>query len=387
MKHIIYILGIVTMLVGLVSCGNQDGGKKFNPTERQSSLTDAERSEAIAAKRAALQLNIDTLLYSHGVKFSVIRPKAQGEDITDGVADRISTRLLEIACQNGISGAGISPFVLGVEIAQTGRAATGTAPQKMTVKYNFTFKVVNTASSDVYATLSQEVVGVGNSFEEANMNVAQNIQNTPQIQKMLQTASDRIIKWYSENLPTLKSQVSSAEGEGNYALALALVESVPQQATVAFQYASQQQPALLKKLQQQHASETLAALRGAIAEAGDEFSPVVAGCLKMVPSGTPEANQANTLYDAYQKRLRDKADADNRRQELEAKLAHETELAQIEADKLKCKYEQMANAKAMEKAMRYESDQRNKGFWAKLGDRIISGIDHITNGSESDDWD
>jgi hypothetical protein len=53
---------------------------------------------------------------------------------------------------------------------------------------------------------------------------------------------------------------------------------------------------------------------------------------------------------------------------------------------MKCKYEQMANAKAMEKAMRYESDQKNKGFWSKLGDRIISGIDSYNDKASESDW-
>ena len=39
--------------------------------------------------------------------------------------------------------------------------------------------------------------------------------------------------------------------------------------------------------------------------------------------------------------------------------------------------ESMANAKAMERAMRAESDARNKSFWGKLGDRVLSGIDAI----------
>jgi hypothetical protein len=77
-------------------------------------------------------------------------------------------KLLQIASQNGISGVGSYNFVFGAEITETGRAATSTTPQKMTVKYEYTFKVLNTVSGDVYATSTQEVLGVGNSFVEAN---------------------------------------------------------------------------------------------------------------------------------------------------------------------------------------------------------------------------
>ena len=152
MKRIYNIIGIALMAVAIMSCGGQQKqGTKFQPKERESSMSDSERKAAIAQKKAELGgLNLDTLLYSHGVKFSIVQPKVQGEDITQDIADRIVMKMLQIACQNGISGLGTNPgFVLGTEIAQTGRAATATTPQKMTVKYDLTFKVMNTVTGDV----------------------------------------------------------------------------------------------------------------------------------------------------------------------------------------------------------------------------------------------
>ena len=74
----------------------------------------------------------------------------EGEDITQDIADRLVMKMLQMACQNGISGMGTNPsFVFGTEIAQTGRAATGTAPQKMTVQYQLTYKVMNAVTGDV----------------------------------------------------------------------------------------------------------------------------------------------------------------------------------------------------------------------------------------------
>ena len=389
MKHIYNIIGVALMAVAIMSCGGQQKqGTKFAPKERTSSLTDSEREAAINQKRAELNIDIIEQLNSHGVKFSILQPVAQGEDITPDIAQRIAVKMLEIASQNGISGLGSAPgFVLGCEIAQTGRAATGTAPQKMTVQYTLTFKVANTSTGDVYATATQDVTGVGNSFPEANQNAANNIKNSPELQKMLQTASARIIDWYNQNVQTLKNQISAAEGAGDYDLALALAEAVPQQATAAFNYASSKLPELLKNMQKKHAAESLAALRAAIAEANGSFSPKVAACLQMIPEGTSEANEAQKLYASYEKKLEEKAAAENKQKELEEQRAHEKELAAIEADKMKCKYEQMANAKAMEKAMRYDSDQKNKGFWAKLGDRVLGGIDFLGDKVSDSEWE
>lgn len=382
MKRIDQFAAIILLAVATASCGGQqpqEQGISFAPKERTSSLTDAERKEAIAQKKESYNVTIpESQLSSHGLKFSILQPIPQGEDITEEIAQRISTKMLQLATQNGISGLGTNPcFVLGVEIAQTGRTATSTAPQKMMVQYELTFKVVNALIGDVYATHTQEVTGVGRSFQEASLQAVREIQNTPEFQEMLATASSRIIDWYNSHLEALKSEVASAEGKGEIDFALALVESVPEEAAIAFKYAQSKQPGLLKQLKHQYAAESLSALRKAIAEANEAYSPAVAGCLQMVPEGTPEAKEAQRLYTAYEKRVAAKAAADNQMKALEAKRAHEKELAQIEANKLKCKYEQMATAKVLERSMRYESDQRNKGFWAKLGNRILNGIDYI----------
>ena len=52
---------------------------------------------------------------------------------------------------------------------------------------------------------------------------------------------------------------------------------------------------------------------------------------------------------------------------------HETELAQIEADKMKAKYQAQAAAKAAEA-------KSSKGFWGKLGERIIGVTDRAIKG-------
>lgn len=402
MKSVYNIIGIVLMGCFILSCsGGQKKGKGFNPEERTSSLSIEERDKRLAAKRAELfeGLNLDTLLYSHGVKFSIVQPKVQGEDITQDISDRIAMKMLQMACQNGISGMGTNPaFVFGTEIVQTGRAATGTAPQKMTVQYQLTFKVINTVTGDVYATTTQDVMGVGNSFVEANQNFVKEIKNTPEIQKTLQTASERIIDWYNKNVQTVKNQIETAAGKGDYDLALAITSSVPEQATAAFQYASSKMDALTKGLMHKKAADMLGEMTTAVASAGDDFDSSIGAYFKLIPTDAPEHAKAQELYNAYSQKCKARRDALEAKAERDEQAArefekfkmmqeHETELAQIEADKIKCKYEQMANAKAMEKAMRYDSDQKNKGFWAKLGDRVLGGIDAIGDKVSDNDWE
>ena len=375
MKHY-NIIGMMLMAITIASCGGNKSGKTFAPEERQSSMTDSERKAAIAQKIAELDgLNMDTLLYGHNVKIGIVQPKVQGEDITQDIADRIATKMMQMASQNGISGTGAaSGFVLGAEIAQTGRAATGTAPQKMAVKYDLTFKVMNIVTGDVYASAVQEVTGVGNSFVEANQNFVKEIKNTPAIQKMLQAASERIVKWYDENLETVKNQVVQAEADGNFALAMGILSSVPEQAKGAFSWASSKQPATLKAMLHKQAADMLGEMESVIASAGDEFTPAAGAYFKLIPTDAPEYAKAQGLYTEYQKKcnvrradLEAKAERDEQAaRELEkVKMLydHEEELANIEADKVKAKYQAMAAAKA----------NKSKGIFGALGD-AISGV-------------
>lgn len=397
MKSIVTIFSICAIIL-LASCGgNQDNGKKFAPKERVSTMTDDQRKEAIAQKRAEATLQVEDI-YKHDIKINVVEPTIQGDEINPDLSRKIAVKMLEMASRGGVSGTGTSPaFFMGAEIMQTGRAATGTAPQKMTVKYELTFKVMNGLTGDVYATTTQEVMGVGNTFKEAEANAVRNIKNTTQIQKMLSTASTRIIDWYNTNLTTIKNQVDAAASSGDYALALAIVESVPQQATEAHAYATAQQPELFEGLKHKVASDNLAAMQAKIAAKVDDYDPEVAALFQMIPTDSPEYAQAKTLFADYEKKyiarrnaLEVKAERDSvaarEFRALTLKYEQEEKLVQIEADKIKCKYESKANAVAMERAMRHESDSK-KGFWGSLGDRVLGGIDAIGEWASDSDWD
>ena len=390
MKRIYNIIGVALMAVAIMSCGGQQKqGTKFAPKERTSSLTDSERKAAIAQKKAELLggLNLDTLLYSHGVKFSIVQPKVQGEDITQDIADRLVMKMLQMACQNGISGMGTNPsFVFGTEIAQTGRAATGTAPQKMTVQYQLTYKVMNAVTGDVYATATQDVMGVGSSFVEANQNFVKEIKNTPEIQKMLQTASERIIDWYNKNVQTVKNEIETAAGKGDYDLALALASSVPQQATAAYQYASSKMGELTKGLMHKKAADMLGEMTAAVASAGDDFDPSIGAYFKLIPTDAPEHAKAQELYKAYTQKCKERRDALEAKAERDERAAqelekfkmmqdHETELAEIEADKIKSKYASLASAKAAE--AKAKASQKRGGLFGSIGDAISGTFDRV----------
>lgn len=394
MKHcIINGMAVLAMIFSFAACENggntqtaeQSTGKKIAPQERTSSMTAEERNAAIAQKKAELNVDIETLLDSRNLRISILQPIVKG-DITDAVADRLSMKMLEIAAQNGISGLGTNPnIVMGAEIAQTGRAATGTAPQKMTVQYELLFKVMNAVTGDVYGVSKQEVMGVGNSFEEASLNAMNEIKNTPEIQAFLNTSSERIINWYNENVVAIKNEVEKAEAEGDFDYALAILGSVPEQATVAYQYVTEKQPKTLTAMLHKHAADMLGEVETALASSGDEFNPAVSAYFSLIPTDCPEHATAQKLYAEYERKcnarraaLEAKAERDEQAaRELEKlKMQYENKeaLAQIEAEKYKAQVEAKAAAAA--------SRNRPHGLFGALGYAVTEFTDAVFHGDE-----
>lgn len=390
-------IAVLAAMFVMVACGNvgnnntaeQNTDTKFAPQERTSSMTAEQRETALAQKKAELDVDPIALLDSRNLKISILQPLING-DITENVADHISMKMLEIAAQNGISGLGTNPsIVLGAEINQTGRAATGTAPQKMTVQYELLFKVMNAVTGDVYGISKQEVMGVGNSFEEASLNAVNEIKNTPEMQAFLKTSSDRIIEWYNNNVNVLKNEVEKAEAEGDFAYALAILNSVPEQATAAYQYVSEKQPKTLSAMLHKQAADLLGEMEAVLASSNDDFNPAVGAYFSLIPMDSPEHAKAQKMYAEYEKKcharraaLEAKAERDEQAarelQKLQMQYENQQAMAAIEADKIKAKME--ANAATAAAA------NRPRGLFGSIGyaiagtaDRLFKAFDNATN--------
>lgn len=343
MKKTVFLF---TLLL-LVSCGNKKGGTKFNPQEKASAFaSDLERQKAIDKKRAkldSLQLDVQTLVFDRNIKLTVLPPAPQG-DITIEVSKAMATKMMQITAQNGIGGFGNSPaFVLATAWTPTGRVATGTAPQKMTTKYKITYLVANALTGDMYATYEQEVMGIGYTFEEAAMNAVNEVRNTTEMQQMLKTAQERILSWYNSNMPTFRSMVDNFVANGDYTTAYALLVSVPKEAHSCYDYANGRIGKVLEDMKYQKAEETLTEMKNAITAAGDNYSPMVAGCMKMLPANSRQMKVAQKLFADYSTHLNN-VRADSISHE------HKMQMEQMAIEQLKIKYGVKASMEVIEKA-------------------------------------
>lgn len=367
-KTIRFLLSLSTLFVFLCCGGSSNQGVKYNPTHRQSSLSDAEREEKLAQMRQELGgISIDTMLFSHGVKMSVL-PPAIGGDITERVAEKIMLKMLAITTQNGIGGVGTNPCIaLAASMESTNRAATGTAPQKMLVEYDVTFYVINCVTSDVYGSQTIKVSGVGNTFAHATQTSVNSIENSSELQALLSTSSERIVNWYNSNIPLLKSKIAQAITDNDYAYALALLESVPEQAEECYNWANSEVSNVLHSVMRQRATENFSMMKGAIAAAGFSYDPSIAAYMKMIPSDSPEYKEAQQLYDNYTKSLNDErlAEIDHERQMQMEQFAWEKEKAKLKMD---------ASMKKMELDA---SVEKSKAFGNFMSGTAVGGL--LTN--------
>lgn len=343
MRHIALCLLSVLFL----SCNN-NGGKRFNPQGREQVFaSDADRQEAIAKKKAELDsLNIDTekLLFENNIKLTVLPPAPNG-DLTLSASKAMAAKMLQITALNGIGGYGNSPaFAFAAVFTPTGRATTGTVPQRMISKYTISFVVGNMLTGDVYATYETDVEGVGATFEEATDNAVSQVKNDNGLQQMLKTASERIMSWYNKNPQGFKAIVEDFVAKQDYATAYALLATVPQEASVCYEYAAKRQGQVLEDMKMQKAEELLSELKNTIASAGDHYNPMVAGCLKMIPVNSKQHAEAEKLYDSYVKHVQDvRLDSIKHEQKLE--------LERLAMEQVKLKYEQEASMNVAEKAL------------------------------------
>lgn len=341
-------IGLLLAIMLLVACNNGKQGTKFAPKEREQAFaSDAERQAAIDKKRAeldSLNLDIKTLVFENNIKLTILPPAATG-DITEDASSLMVGKMMQIVAQNGIGGYGNSPvFALATVMAPTGRATTGTAPQKMITKYTITYVVANMLTGDVYASHSEDVEGVGSSFTEATRNAINDIKNTPALQQMLKTASERIMSWYNSNPQGFKAIVEDFISKQDYETAYALLASVPQEAKECMAYAQKRQNQVLEDMKNQKAAETLAELKNAIAAAGEKYDPMPSGYLKMIPANSKQYAEASKLYDNYTQHIRDvRMDSIKHEQKME--------LERLAAEQVKLQHQQKASMMIADRAV------------------------------------
>ena len=117
----------------------------------------------------------------------------------------------------------------------------------------------------------------------------------------------------------------------------------------------------------QKAAETLAELKNAIAIAGDQYDPMPAGYLKMIPANSKYYVEASKLYNDYIKHIQD-ARMESIKQE------QKMELERLAAEQVKLQHQQKASMKVAEDAVSKPSVSSGSDSGSSTGSKIVQSF-------------
>lgn len=351
----------------LSSCGGSQQGEKkgtaFNPSQKESSLSDSERAAAIAAKKESLAgLSVDSMLMMDGVKFSVLPPETN-DNLPLGAVERLTAAIMRIAGENGVGGLCTNP-VLGLisKVDCIERGMTNTAPQKAIAKYEVTFYCGNFITNDIYGSASASVTGVGADFNQAAKQAFNELKNTPQLKAMFRAASENAIKWY-DNQSNIENVVNQAVANQNYALAMAFLSSVPSQAANAFEYAAKRNAEVSDLFFQSKADELLGRMKAAIAAADGKYSPEAGACYALIPRNSKAFAEAEKAFAEYCTAVdvnrKDEIDRARTVEDRDALNAQILAMEELEVKKIEAPFEAMATIEQIKADARVGVAQAN----------------------------
>ena len=389
---------MITVAAMMFSCGNSTNNtaknstqKKFNPQQKTSKLSDSEKEAAISKKRSSLAaITIDEAVKMQGVKFSIL-PPAANEELSLNASDKLCNKMIQIAAQNGISGLCTNPVLAMVaQVNRTESGMTNTIPQRAVVKYEITYYCGNMITNDIYASCKQSVTGVGPNFDEAAEKALDEVENNKQMSDMFSKASERAIDWYSAT-NSVKSLVEEYIAERNYALALALLNSVPIQADSTYAYASQRSATVTHMLFEENATELLVEMQSMIAQNDTCYNPEVGAIFKLISPRTIAYGEAKGCFNQYvlrtqsygenKRKLENDIAAERRKMEYEAATIsrnqnHELMLAELEVRKITAPIE----AKAAVEKMKIEASVKKSTAWSGALSSAAASIGHGMRG-------
>lgn len=292
----------IAVLCLFIGCSNninqQQQGVVYQPQPKQSTMTAEQRQSAIAKQRAALNGYLDSVDYWNAVKLTIMVPKVTG-NFAQQAAEVLASRMLQITAANGIAGYGGDPaFVLATLITPTQQGITSTVPAKKYTNYEVNFYVANIVTGDVFGSLSQEVMGVGDSDELACLNAMQSIQNNDEIKDLLRQSSEKIVNWFEANKASVIAKVNGYIQIGEYGKAYAYLQSIPEAATSCFTFAQENVDEVYARYREQQSTEYYYAMIDAMAAEG-QYNPMVGAYMKLIPVNAPIYPTAAEAFSNY----------------------------------------------------------------------------------------
>ncbi|MBR2026366.1 MAG: hypothetical protein IKA07_04435 [Alistipes sp.] len=295
MKRTILLSLSILLLVG---CGNNGskGSVTFAPKEPQTIVT----------RRPASKVN--PTQFAGKVKLMVVL----AEDTEASVAEMLRNRLIQLCATYGMGAIDGAPsIIITPQLVEINHNKTATVPSKEQITYDFTLYVANLATGDVYGSVQQKLVGVGDSATLALRNAVANIptQSTA-VEEMLRKAEEQILAYYNTYGESVLAEAQAYMAAQQLEPAMTLLNSIPQTCTELYQKAMPIKAELLAKSMVAHADECLVKMRAALGTATPDlggYCPEAMAYYAMIPTSTPARKEADALYTSYVAQLNPEA--------------------------------------------------------------------------------
>lgn len=289
-------MGLFLLL--FAGCGNNGskGSVTFAPKEQQTIVTRHPVAEVSPAQ------------FAGKVKLMV----ALAADTDAAVAELLRNRLIQLCATYGVGAIDGAPsLIITPQLVEMHHNKTATVPSKEQITYDLTLYVANLVTGDVYGSVQQKLVGVGDSATLALRNAVANIptQSTA-VEEMLRKAEEQILVYYNTYGETVLAEAQAYMAAQQLEPAMALLNSIPQACTELYQKAIPIKTELLAKSMVAHADECLVKMRAALGASSPEiggYNSEAMAYYAMIPAGTPARKEADALYASYVAQLKPEA--------------------------------------------------------------------------------
>ena len=359
MKKFIAFL-IIPLLLFIVSCGNRanDNGKE-NADVKQVVFNPQKKQTVVEFSPVTINPIENYSSYQGGARVIVMVP----EEFTEINQQHLNNKLIQIASRAGMASfGGDGVIVLYPSFAEIERGLTSTAPQKTMLKYDVTLFVANTYSGEIYASATEQILGVGDTEDLALQSIIGSIDsNSKKFSDMMEVADKAISAYYINNGKQIISNAKQYAATGDYEEAVALLSSIPMSAGDLYIEAQNNIIAVWDKYVSSNADELFAMMQALISEGADEdgYCPEAIAYYVMIPEGTSAKAKADKLFSEYRANISETAQRKTQeakeQMELEHRRAVEMKQLDVQIEELKL---QQSKVEAEAEMAQQESEYR-----------------------------
>jgi len=317
MKKIsINIIGGLLFSLLLISCKNSEETPKFNPSVKEgtTSEVDTAREQKLLEKKANFEaaqgqnMEQELLKFDGKVKLTVMVPSDQG--LPPEEMKLLESKLMQLVTANGIGGLGGNPrFIIAPVVTILKKDVTSSAQTKFAIKYNVMFYVADILTGTVYGSYAMKFTSIESSEARAFIAGFENLNsNDNGFQEFLKSSQDKIINYYNNNGDKIISEAKNLGTQEKYAQAIALLESIPMEASSAYQKAAKVTPQIFQKYLNKECATILGMMKSSLGTYNDKsaagYNEEAMGYYKMIPSQGNCKKEADVLYSSYKRGIK-----------------------------------------------------------------------------------